>query len=163
MERERPLPMADISRVDGGGWSVYDNQSLGKVRRGVCSAASLRSLISSDATEKMICAPDEFLLILQKWFTDSASVSFSLWLSGEELVPTALSITLLGRVVAVDPIAQSCMLSSDGGGVIALHLSHWATISYLDKGSLPRAESINEGFLLEKAGASISLLTQEPE
>jgi hypothetical protein len=111
----------------------------------------------------MICEPDEFLLVLQKWITDSVSVNFSLWLSGEGLVPTALSITLLGRVVAVDPVSRSFIFSSNDSGVIALHLIHWAAISYLDKGDLPRIKSIKDGFLLERPGASISLLIQEPE
>jgi hypothetical protein len=109
----------------------------------------------------MICDPDDFLLVLQKWITDSARVSFSLWLSGEELVPTALSITLLGRVVAVDPVSRSFMFSSNDSGVIALHLDHWANISYLDKGDLPRIKSIEQGFLLERPGAKISLLVQD--
>ena len=84
----------------------------------------------------MICDPAEFLLVLQKWITDSVKVHFSLCLAEGDLTPV-LSVTLRGRVVAVDPNSRSFMFASNNSGVIALHLKQWTTISYLDKGTLP--------------------------
>ena len=109
----------------------------------------------------MICDPDEFLLILQKWITDSANVSFSFSLFEEgNLVPPILSVTLLGRVLAVDPNSRSFIFSSNDSGVVAVHLGNWSSLSYLGKGELPRIKNIKEGFLLERPGATISLLVQ---
>jgi len=110
----------------------------------------------------MICEPEQFLLVLQKWITDSASVSFALLISGDDdaAIP-ALSLTLRGRVLAIDP-ARNVMFSSIDG-VIAIHVDNWSEIIYLDRSDLPRIRGVKGGFRLKKWGASIDLLVEDTE
>ena len=107
----------------------------------------------------MICKPEQFLLVLQKWITDSASVSFVLLiLVNDDTAIPALSVTLRGRVLAIDPARNIMFSSTDGGTVI--HVDNWTEILYLDRSDLPRIGSIKEGFRLKKQGASTDLLIE---
>jgi hypothetical protein len=79
----------------------------------------------------MICDIDDFLLVAQKWITDSATVilNFSLFESGGKQVFT---MGLRGRVTSVDhEIPGFCFLPSDGDPVIIV-LRDWQ-VGYADQ------------------------------
>lgn len=104
----------------------------------------------------MICDPDEFLLLMQKWATDSARVVLTLLILGDSK-QSAFAVRAEGRV-EVDAAAK-CLRVRDIGkdGFVIVDVAQWPSIGYADKMALPKFEAIEEAFTLNRPGAALSL------
>ncbi len=102
----------------------------------------------------MICSIDEFLLVVQKWITESTAVSFVLMVF-DDPKEAAVALRLQGRVVSIDTALPGfTFLSGEDGfinGFIVVDLKAWQQIGYADK-----------GFGLSRPGASIALSISLP-
>ena len=111
----------------------------------------------------MICTSEEFLLVVQNWITDSATVVFILTVSGSEPTTPALGSQETGRVTGVDATLPAFSFSSREGNVIVVNLAEWPQIGYADHSAYPPGQSIKEGFTICRPGASIALWTTVSE
>jgi hypothetical protein len=104
----------------------------------------------------MICDTDEFLLVAQKWLTDSATVTLSFMLFENPKEPI-LVLRLRGRISSVDAsLPGFCFLTGeDSITVVALH--DWKEMGYLDRGAFPPTENIEESLTVARPGASVNL------
>jgi hypothetical protein len=106
----------------------------------------------------MICDTDDFLLIVQNWITDSATVIFTFAVFDDPKEP-ALGLRLQGRIIAVDPTVPGFTFRVGEGDFILVDLKAWTQVAYADRGAYPPAENIKEAFTLNRPGASIALWT----
>jgi len=107
----------------------------------------------------MICDTDEFLLVAQRWITDSATIilNFSLFESGGEQVFT---MRLRGRVTSIDrEIPGFCFLPSDGD-LVTVVLSDWQ-VGYVDQSVFAPDDPnrMNEVFTLNRHCAVLGVGT----
>jgi hypothetical protein len=107
----------------------------------------------------MICDTDDFLLVAQKWITDSATVilNFSLYESGGKQVFT---MRLRGRITSIDrEIPGLCFLPSDGDLVIIV-LRDWQ-VGYADQSVFAPDDPnrMNEVFTLNRHCALLGVGT----
>jgi len=111
----------------------------------------------------MICSSEEFLLIVQNWITDSATVVFMLTVSGSDPTTPALGSRETGCVTEIDSTLPAFSFSSQEGNVIVVNLAEWSQIGYADQSAYPPGQSIKEAFSICRPGASISLWTTVSE
>lgn len=106
----------------------------------------------------MICHVDDFLLIVQNWITDSATVILTFAVFDDPKEP-ALGLRLRGRISAVDPTVPGFTFLTGEGDFILVDLRAWSQLAYADRDAQPTAENIKEAFSLNRPGASIALWT----
>jgi hypothetical protein len=104
----------------------------------------------------MICNTDEFLLIVQKWVTDSATVTFVLRLTDDSNEPI-FGFRLRGRVRSVDNVLPAFTFLTEGDSEIFVDLGAWPQMGFTDSSAYPEGEPIKEGFLIARQGASIAV------
>jgi hypothetical protein len=104
----------------------------------------------------MICEIDEFLLIVQNWITDSATVMFSLILFDAPKAPV-LGVRLRGRIGAIDKLAPAFTFVSGEESFIVVDLAAWSQVGYADSSAYPKGEQVKEGFVIARPGASIAI------
>ena len=110
----------------------------------------------------MICDSEAFLLIVQKWITDSAAVMFSLGLS-EECAAPVVSALIRGCLLRVDVDLPGFSFSAGEDGIIIVNLNGWI-LGYADSNALPHNPGhLEEGFTLTRPGALISIWTLRKE
>jgi hypothetical protein len=105
----------------------------------------------------MICATEDFLLIVQKWITDSATVKLLLLLGppGEPF----LGVSLRGRIRGIDPSLPAFIFTTGADPDIAVDLRGWQ-IGFADKTAPePLGENADEAFILNRPNVSIALWT----
>lgn len=108
----------------------------------------------------MICATEEFLLVIQKWITDSATVKFLLLLGppGEPFV----GVSLRGRIRGIDPSLPAFVFTTGDDPDIVVDLRGW-TIGFADKTAPePLGDDADEAFGLSRPDASINLWASSP-
>jgi hypothetical protein len=106
----------------------------------------------------MICDTDEFLLVVQNWITDSATVVLTLAVFDEATAP-ALGARILGRISSVDLTAPGFIFRAGEGDLILVDLKAWTQVGYADRAAFPPAENIKEAFTLNRPGASLAVWT----
>lgn len=74
----------------------------------------------------MICGADEFLLVLQKWITDSAKVTLHLCIFREEPLNPSLGGRIQGRIVSAANNPPGFIFLSDNEDTIAVDVEGWA-------------------------------------
>lgn len=104
----------------------------------------------------MICDPDEFLLLMQKWATDSARVVLTL-IVFDEPERSALTIRLRGRLAVPGEEHKLLRFDLEEEGFLIIDVAQWPQIGYADKNALSEFWTIEESFILDRPGASLSL------
>jgi hypothetical protein len=108
----------------------------------------------------MICDPDAFLLIVQKWMADSAMVTLSVVLQASSTEPLA-GMRFRGRISLVGATPPAFRFTPEGeGDFVIIHLTKW-TLGYADQNAFPSGnpENIDEILTLSHAGTLVSFHT----
>ena len=111
----------------------------------------------------MICTSEEFLLVVQNWITDSATVVFVLSVFNSDPATLALGSRETGCVTGIDLTLPAFSFSLSEGNVIVVNLAEWAQIGYADQSAYPPGQSIKEAFTICRPGATIALWTTVSE
>jgi hypothetical protein len=106
----------------------------------------------------MICNTEEFLLVLQKWITDSATVSLRV-LVFDDPKDAALGMYLRGRVASVDKGLPGFRFVFGEDDFIIFNLSVWSQIGYGENVVLPDGEQVGQSFTIARPGASVAIWT----
>jgi hypothetical protein len=111
----------------------------------------------------MLCDRDDFLLIIEQWLTDSASVLLILTLFDDPTSPF-LGIQMHGVIASIDrTLPGFCFRSREGDAIenFVVHLEDW-NIGYADRSAFAKAPNpinpdVRESFGLNKPGISMSI------
>lgn len=107
----------------------------------------------------MICEPDDFLLVAQKWATDSAKVMVSLMVFDDPKEPVFVW-RAPGRLLRVED--RTVSVAFPDNGVLLIDVNQWAEIGYADGKALPSPERMGEDFGLSRPGAMLHIWTTLP-
>jgi len=107
----------------------------------------------------MICSTEEFLLVLQNWITDSATV-ICLLRVGDDPVEPAIAFSLRGRIRGIDHSLPGFTFVIAENNLTVVNLSAWTEIGYADANAYPASENIDQAFSLVRPGAQIGLWTK---
>lgn len=106
----------------------------------------------------MTCTAEEFLLFVEHWRTESATIVLMFKVSGLNPTQPAFALGTEGRIETVDLDSRTFTFArEDGAIVIIINLNEWSQIGYAGGDDYGIEDSINEGFSIARAGASISL------
>jgi hypothetical protein len=111
--------------------------------------------ISSEIRNIMICGTDEFLLVLQKWINESATVILLLLLFQDDPSKPSLGGRLTGHIGAVDNDMPGFSFSGSKGDALTIDLEGWVIGYGADMEIL--LEPAEELFTLSQPGISMSL------
>ncbi|MDR3677466.1 MAG: hypothetical protein P4N24_18415 [Acidobacteriota bacterium] len=114
----------------------------------------------NEARHVIICNIDEFLLVVQKWGTESATVMFVLRLADDSNEPI-FGFRLRGRMGLVDKRLPFFTFLTADESEIVVDLSVWSQIGYADSGADPKGEPVKEGFVIARPGALIAVWVPE--
>ena len=113
---------------------------------------------------KVLCDKDDFLLIVEQWLTESASVLLMLELFDEPESPF-LGLMLRGVIASIDHNLPGFSFRSQGDDSslanVVIHLDDWQ-IGYADRSEFAKMPNqivpeIQESFTLSKPGISIAI------
>lgn len=108
----------------------------------------------------MFCDKNEFLLIVQKWVDDSATVMFVLRLLDDANQPI-FGFRLRGQVGSVDKRLHAFTFLTGDNSEIPVYLDAWSQVGYTDSSSYPKGEPVKEGFVITRPGAQIAVWVPE--
>ena len=106
----------------------------------------------------MVCTAEEFLLFVQNWLTESATIVLMFTVSGLNPKEPAFALRTEGRIGTVDFDSLTFTFArGDGGTVIIINLKEWSQIGYAGEDAYGVEDSVKEGFSISRAGACFSL------
>jgi hypothetical protein len=115
----------------------------------------------NEARNPMICDMDDFLLIAERWVTDSAKIFFVLTLFDDANEPI-FGFRLRGTARSVDKRFPAFTFLTGDGSEIVVALYAWSKVGYCDSSAYPEGEPVKEGFVIARPGATIAVWVPEP-